>query len=102
MNIEGIDRMEFLSWMKRISDRLDILSELVRGNEKYSAIDEGDQLLDKQDVLQMLKISGRSLQRYREKGTLPYYMIGGKQYYRLSDVRQFVRDHCITPVKIKK
>jgi hypothetical protein len=29
-------------------------------------------------------------------------MIGGKQYYRLSDVRQFVRDHCITPVKIKK
>jgi len=102
MNIEGIDRMEFLSWMKRISDRLDILNELVKAGEKYSAVDEGDQLLDKQDVLQMLKISGRSLQRYREKGNLPYYMIGGKQYYRLSDVRQFVRDHLMAPIKVRK
>jgi hypothetical protein len=95
--------MEFLSWMKRITDRLDIISDQVKASEKYSATDDGDELLDKQDVLQMLKISGRSLQRYRAKGTLPYYMIGGKQYYRLSDVRQFVADQCSLPVKrVKK
>ena len=99
MNIEGMDRIEFLSWMKRIMDRLDIISEQVKASEQYSATDDGDQLLDKQDVLQLLKISSRSLQRYRAKGTLPYYMIGGKQYYRLSEVRQFVSDHCSIPVK---
>lgn len=99
MNIEGIDRIEFLSWMKRISDRLDILSDQVKASQKYSAVDDGDQLLDKQDVLQMLKISGRSLQRYRANGKLPYYMIGGKQYYKLSDLRQFVHDQFLLPIK---
>ena len=93
----NIDRMEFLSWMKRIMDRFDLLGQELYESNNRSSID-GDELLDNQDVLQMLKISNRSLQRYRSSGKLPYYTISGKLYYKLSDVHQFIRDSFSVPV----
>jgi hypothetical protein len=88
----NIDRMEFISWMERIMDRFDILNEHINENQKKRNNIDGEELLDNQDLLQMLKISNRSLQRYRSSGKLPYYTISGKIYYKLSDVHQFIRD----------
>jgi hypothetical protein len=90
--IMNIDRMEFLSWMERILERFDLMSEHISGLEKKRGNVDGEELLDNQDLLQMLKISTRSLQRYRSSGKLPYYTISGKIYYKLSDVHQFIRD----------
>jgi hypothetical protein len=92
----NVDRMEFLAWMERIMERFDILMELVSAKNQHTSID-GEELLDNQDILQMLKISARSLQRYRSSGKLPYYTISGKIYYKLSDVHQFVRESFTTP-----
>lgn len=88
----NIDRAEFISWMERIMTRFDILSEKLKENENELNSIDGEQLLDNQDVLQLLKISARSLQRYRSDGRLPYYTISGKLYYKLSDVHQLIRD----------
>lgn len=72
--------------------RFDLLNEkIIQSEQRHNSID-GEELLDNQDVLQMLKISSRSLQRYRSGGRLPYYTISGKLYYKLSDVHQFIRD----------
>ncbi|AWH86315.1 DNA-binding protein [Flavobacterium album] len=88
----NIDRNEFIAWMERIMDRFDIIGEnIAKASQQRNAID-GEELLDNQDLLQMLKISTRSLQRYRSGGKLPYYTISGKIYYKLSDVHQFIRD----------
>eukprot|EP01133_Synstelium_polycarpum_P003153 gene3153-3606_t len=84
--------MEFLSWMERIMDRLDMLSNHIDDLQKKRNSIDGEELLDNQDLLQMLKISNRSLQRYRSIGKLPYYTISGKLYYKLSDVHQFIRE----------
>ncbi len=98
----NIDRMEFLAWMERIIDRLDMLGDNIDELQmKRNSID-GEELLDNQDLLQMLKISNRSLQRYRSIGKLPYYTISGKLYYKLSDVHQFIRESFTAPLpKIK-
>ena len=88
----NVDRIEFMAWMERIIERFDILMELVSGVKNQSTIIDGEELLDNQDILQMLKISARSLQRYRSSGKLPYYTISGKIYYKLSDVHQFIRE----------
>ncbi|SKA32921.1 Helix-turn-helix domain-containing protein [Chitinophaga eiseniae] len=88
----NIDRMEFMAWMERIMNRLDILGEQISDARKQNGSIDGEELLDNQDILQMLKISNRSLQRYRSTGRLPYYTISGKLYYKLSDVHQFVRE----------
>lgn len=90
--IMNIDRNEFHAWMERVMQRFDLLAEkILQVEQRHTAID-GEELLDNQDVLQMLKISSRSLQRYRSGGRLPYYTISGKLYYKLSDVHQFIRD----------
>lgn len=86
----NIDRMEFINWMERIMQRFDLLEENT-DRTRPQGID-GDQLLDNQDLLEMLKISPRSLQRYRSSGDLPYYTISGKLYYKLSDIHEFIRE----------
>ncbi|AWG23024.1 DNA-binding protein [Flavobacterium faecale] len=93
----NIDRIEFIAWMERIMDRFDILNEQVNNVQKNRNNIDGEELLDNQDLLQMLKISNRSLQRYRSSGKLPYYTISGKIYYKLSDVHQFIRDSFNAP-----
>ena len=88
----NIDRMEFLAWMERLMGRLDMLGDNIDDLQKKRNSIDGEELLDNQDLLQMLKISNRSLQRYRSIGKLPYYTISGKLYYKLSDVHQFIRE----------
>jgi len=88
----NIDRMEFVAWMERIIARFDILTQHINDIQKQRAAVDGEELLDNQDILQMLKVSNRSLQRYRSSGKLPYYTISGKIYYKLSDIHQFIRE----------
>ncbi|WP_026769692.1 helix-turn-helix domain-containing protein [Asinibacterium sp. OR53] len=98
----NIDRMEFFAWMERIMERFDILKQHIIDIQKQRNTIDGEELLDNQDLLQMLKISHRSLQRYRSSGKLPYYTISGKLYYKLSDVHQFIRDSVNAPLQRTK
>ncbi len=98
----NIDRMEFFAWMERIMERFDILKQHIIDIQKQRNTIDGEELLDNQDLLQMLKISHRSLQRYRSSGKLPYYTISGKLYYKLSDVHQFLRDSFNMPLQRTK
>ena len=44
--------------------------------------------LDNQEVCLLLNISKRTLQTYRDNGTMPYSQIGHKMYYRPEDVER--------------
>lgn len=44
--------------------------------------------LDNQEVCQLLSISKRTLQTYRDNGTLPYSQIGHKMFYKPDDVER--------------
>ena len=95
----NIERTEFIAWMERIMERFDLVKEhIISKQSKYIEID-GEQLPDNQDVLQLLKISSRSLQRYRTDKKLPYYTISGKLYYKLSDVHQLIRNSLNSKIK---
>lgn len=72
--------------------RFDLIGESIRDSKKDRGSIDGEELLDNQDVLQLLKVGSRSLQRYRSDGKLPYYTISGKLYYKHSDVQQFIRE----------
>ncbi len=52
-----------------------------------------DTWIDNQDVLHTLHISKRTLQTFRDNGTLPYSKIKGKFYYKVSDVEQLLQDN---------
>ncbi|GAB6122494.1 DNA-binding protein [Bacteroidia bacterium] len=49
------------------------------------------QWLDNQDVCIILNISPRTLQTYRDNGTLPYSQVNHKMYYRPEDVQAALR-----------
>ncbi|KZE82843.1 Helix-turn-helix domain-containing protein [Myroides marinus] len=95
----NVTRLEFISWMERLSTRLDSLSENITKIQLQTLNIDGEELLDNQDVLQILKVSYRSLQRYRSEKKLPYYKLKGKIYYKLSDVQQLLRDCFSLPVR---
>ena len=48
----------------------------------------GDELLTDKEVSQLLKVSRRTLQDYRNNGILPYTQVGGKILYRASDIEK--------------
>ncbi|MCC9043593.1 helix-turn-helix domain-containing protein [Myroides sp. M-43] len=95
----NVNRSEFLSWMERITIRLDSLRQGIDKLQLQTLNIDGEELLDNQDVLQILKVSSRSLQRLRSQKLLPYYKVRGKIYYKLSDVQQLLRDSFSKPIK---
>jgi len=89
-----INNEDFETWMQKLSKKLSEIGQdlksLINTKEVFS---EDETLLDNQDLAFLLKVSYRTLQRYRSSKKLPFFMVGHKTYYRTSDVREFVRSH---------
>ena len=60
------------------------LYKMVIGN--YRPLLVGERYLTDREVAQILKVSRRTLQEYRNDGVLPYILLGGKVLYRESDL----------------
>jgi len=89
-----INNEDFETWMRKLSKKLSEIGQdlksLINTKEVFS---EDETLLDNQDLAFLLKVSYRTLQRYRSSKKLSFFMVGHKTYYRTSDVREFVRSH---------
>ena len=72
--MELLDRDTFLEWMERIMSRFDHLKQTIPDIPQRPMLN-GEPLLDNQEVCMMLQISKRTLQRYRDSGTLPFHII---------------------------
>ena len=51
--------------------------------------------MDEQDVCLALGISKRCLQNYRDNGLVPYSNIGGKFFYRETDIQEILESGLI-------
>lgn len=49
--------------------------------------------LDSQDVMQMLHIGSRTLQKLRDNGTLPFSRINNKLYFRRQDLEAILNNN---------
>ena len=49
--------------------------------------------LDKQEFIQLLKISKRTAQHYRDTGMISFSQVGSKIYYRMNDVEDLLKKH---------
>jgi DNA-binding transcriptional MerR regulator len=52
--------------------------------------------IDSQIVMQKLNISPRTLQRFRDNGTIPFSRVGRKIYYKPSDIERILNDNYIS------
>ena len=84
MNVKVIimnDKAKFeqlLEKLESIEAKLDENKEVLKRKD----------LLDNADMCALLGITKRTLQRYRQKGVLPYYMMEGKPYYKAEEVQE--------------
>jgi len=54
-----------------------------------------DPILDTEDILKLLKISRRSLQKWRDTGLIEFSQVNGKFYYRVSAINNLLDTHKI-------
>ena len=80
-----VDKTEFEAWMERIMGELYRISrklDKAETREKHLNYLDGERLYDNQEVCLLLRISKRTLQRYRNNGVLKFYSIYHKTYYK--------------------
>lgn len=84
MEIVAIDKKTFQLMKDKLKEFSNQIQELCGKDKKK------DEWLDNQDVCQFLKISKRTLQTYRDNGTLAYSQVGYKCYYKKSDIEKLI------------
>ncbi len=91
--MKDITSEDFDTGIRQLLEKLAVIENKIDRLYKQQSCLDGETLLDNQDLCQLLKISDRTLQRYRTKGLLPYYTIDGKVYYKSGDINTYIRKH---------
>src|SRR5690554_8141946 len=76
---------------QKIVNQLEAINEKL--NQQKDKTPLTDIWIDNQDVCELLHVSKRTLQHYRDSGKLPFSQIGAKIYYKASDVDGFLEDN---------
>ena len=71
---------------KDLVNRLDDLNKQLEEKQKKPQ----DTFLDNQEFLQLMYISKRTAQTWRDEGVISFSQIGSKIYYRMSDVQKLL------------
>jgi hypothetical protein len=86
MEIINIEARTFEAMMTRFEDFAERVDALCRAN--------GDKTLkpwlDNEDVCRTFNLSLRTLQTYRDNGTLPFTRIGNKMFYKADDLKRIL------------
>ena len=74
-----------------------LMGSILKKLERYCTTSRpmlgGEVYLSGEGVCQLLRLSTRTLQEYRDNGTITYYKIGGKILYRQSDIQTMLERH---------
>ena len=81
--------------------QMQMFAQLMEGTlkklERYCATArpmlDGEVYLSSEEVCSHLRLSTRTLQEYRNSGTLLFYKIGGKILYKQSDIQTMLERH---------
>lgn len=80
MEIIAIEK-KTLEAVERAFERFTLRMDELLGHTKQLS-----KWLDNEDVCRLLGVSKRTLQTYRDNGTLPYSQINHKMFYKASDI----------------
>ena len=71
---------------KELVVRLDKLNSTLESNQKPPQ----ETFLDNQEFIQLMNISKRTAQTWRDEGIVSFSQIGSKIYYKMSDVQKLL------------
>lgn len=76
---------------QQIIDRLDLITTRLDKALKPAS----ERYLDNAEFIQLLKISKRTSQTWRDEGKISFSQVGAKIYYKFSDVELLIQNHYI-------
>lgn len=88
MEIVTIEKKTFDAMMQRLRQASKAIETLRYENDEKRM----SKWLDNQDVCRILGISLRTLQTFRDNGTLAYSQIGHKMFYKPEDVQRIIQN----------
>lgn len=78
---------QFFSLLDNIQTKIEELAE--NNRPPFN----GERFLTDKELSDLLKISRRCLQDYRDQGRIPYIQLGGKILYKVSDIEKLLKDN---------
>jgi len=72
-------QIEFSNSIKQVLAELDFLKKKASFSEQW---------LDNNDVSKLLNLTTRTLQNYRDNGIFSFSLVGGKIFYKASDIEK--------------
>lgn len=86
-----IDKSDFDLLVGRIEE----IAEHIRKNEGKESSRSTERWISNREAMEILGVSPRTLQRYRDSGCIPFSKIGKNCRYRLSDIERVLEAHRI-------
>lgn len=90
MEIINCKSEDVILFLESVDELLDLIKETFQNN---SAILNGDRYLTNNDIVNMLHISLRTLQDWRDTGKIAYIQISGKVLYKKSDINRLLEEN---------
>ena len=84
---------EIIAYQEMITRLRSRIEEILKN---YRPVMNGEIYLSGEDVCQLLHISKRTLQQYRDDNILPFIQIGGKIIYKESDILKILEQNYIS------
>ncbi|KAA6348346.1 hypothetical protein EZS27_004236 [termite gut metagenome] len=89
MEILNSKSSEVVSFFTGLDEMLDGIGQALKNRTLHL---NGEKFLTNRDVCQMLHISSRTLQDWRNNGIVPYIQIKGKIIYRESEILKWLNE----------
>ena len=81
-----------------LMNRMEIIQSALTEKQK----DPKDAFLDNQEFIQLMNISKRTAQSWRDDGIISFSQVGSKIYYRMSDVQMLLDSNYSPAFKKRK
>lgn len=91
MDMIMIEKSDF----DKLAGRIEEIAEHIRKSDGGKPSGDTDRWISGREATEMLGVSPRTLQRYRDSGRIPFSKIGRNCLYRLSDIEQALEAHLI-------
>ena len=86
-------------FFKEQYDRIQRKLDKIAGDFIYSRQLPEDMFIDNPKFMEVMGISQKTAQAWRDKGTISYSKVGNKIYYRISDIKELLERFHIKAIR---
>ena len=88
--IQIVDEKSYNELLLKIEEINQKLSGMQNSNGKRT------KWLTNKEASELLQVTARTMQNYRDKGIIPFSQVGSKIYYKVSDLEKHLEDHYVS------